>query len=595
MRIPAYTTVAALLAASLAFPASATVGPLVSQAGSSADQAAVHGDARFDQPYTGFAPASTVLHPGTPGQAGLDPGPIEAFQRSITTWEDPASGADYLFPGATSLMVHNGTVVERAADGYAVKYADATTELPDDQKVPARTDTIYDLASLSKLFTSLVAVQELEAGRLDLDTPVAHYLPDFAANGKGDITIEQLLTHTSGFDADPVPSLWKGYPDIPSRRKAILDTKPINPPGTTYLYSDLNMLSMQLVLEQVTGKPLDQLVGERITGPLHMTDTGYNPPAAKLPRIAATEFEATPPRGMVRGSVHDENSWALNGVAGHAGVFSTVDDLAVLAQTILNGGVYKGHRILSEHGVRLLEQNFNQAFPDDSHGLGFELDQIWYMGGLSGPQTLGHTGFTGTSLVIDPASRSFAVLLTNRVHPTRNTPSTNPARRGIAQALATAMKVDAPGGGRSWYAGQGGATTSTLTTGKLAASGPAAVDFSTFVNTESTDLLSLQASTDGGTTWSPVTLRVTGKGAPSGEVTALSGQSVRAWWRVHAEVPQASDGLQLRWKYTTDPSYEGRGVNLTGLKVSDGSHVLLDSNRPDAALTADGWQQLPGR
>ncbi|MFI6346059.1 serine hydrolase [Streptomyces sp. NPDC050560] len=592
MRIPAYTALAALLAA-VAFPASATAGPMTG--GPDHGHGGGHRpDARFDRPYDGFAPANTVLRRGTPQRAGLDPDPIGAFRSAVDTWDDPASGANYLFPGATTLMAHDGTVVERDAAGYAVKYADADTELPAGQRVPARTDTIYDLASLSKLFTSLAAVQQIEAGTIDLDTPVAHYLPDFAANGKGSITIRQLLTHTSGFDADPAPSLWEGYPDIASRRKAILDTKPINAPGTTYLYSDLNMLSMQLVLEKVTGKPLDKLVSERITRPLHLTDTGYNPPAYKLPRIAATEYESTPARGMVRGSVHDENAWALNGVAGHAGVFSTVDDLAVLAQTILNGGVYKGRRILSEHGVKLMEENFNQAFPDDSHGLGFELDQIWYMGGLSGPGTLGHTGFTGTSLVIDPASRSFAILLTNRVHPTRDTPSTNGPRRDIATALAKAMAVAPPGGGSTWYAGQAGATTSTLTTDRLPASGTAEVAFDTFVNTEPTDLLTLEASTDDGTTWTPVKLHATGRGAPSGEVTSLSGQSVRAWWRVRAEVQGAGDGLRLRWKYTTDPVYEGRGVDLAGLRVTSGSTVLLDGDRPGAALSADGFDRLPG-
>ncbi|MFF2650355.1 serine hydrolase [Streptomyces sp. NPDC058045] len=535
-----------------------------------------------------------MLRPGTPERAGLDPAPIDAFQRALATWENPASGTNYLFPGATALMVRDGTVVHRSASGYAVKYADAKTELPADQQVPARTDTIYDLASVSKLFTSLLAVQQLEAGSLDLETPVAKYLPGFEANGKEKVTIRQLLTHTSGFDSGPVPSLWKGYPDTASRRQAVLDAKPINAPGTTYLYSDLNMLSMQLVLEKVTGKPLDVLLHERITGPLHLDDTGYNPPKSKLDRVAATEYQASPARGMVRGSVHDENAWSLDGVAGHAGVFSTVDDLAVLAQTILNGGVYKGKRVLPEHGVRLLQQNFNQDFPDDSHGLGFELDQIWYMGGLSGPSTMGHTGYTGTSLVIDPASRSFAILLTNRVHPGRSTPSTNAARRGITQTLAKAMPVKAPGNGPSWYADQAGSTTSTVTTGALPAKGPVGVDFDTFVNTEPTDQLVLEASNDDGGTWSQIPMRVKGKGAPGGEVTFLSGQSVRAWWTVHAEVTKADEGVKLRWRYTTDPLYEGRGVNLTGMKVREGDHMLLNSDRPDAPLTAEGWKRNAG-
>jgi CubicO group peptidase (beta-lactamase class C family) len=515
--------------------------------------------ARFDRPYAGFAPADTVLHAGSPAQAGLNPAPIDAFNQQLAAW------VPSIYPGATVLLAHNGVVVDRTATGEAVKFKDATTQLPPDQQVPARTDTIYDLASLSKLFTSIVAVQQLEAGRIALDTPVAHYLPEFATNGKGAITIEQLLTHTSGLAPDPVPSLWQGYPDIPSREKAILDATPAAPAGTQYVYSDLNMLTMQLVVQEVTGKPLDQLVHEGITGPLHLVDTGYNPPASKLGRIAATEYETAPPRGMVHGSVHDENAWAMGGVAGHAGVFSTVDDLAVLSQAILNGGVYRGHRILSEHGVRLMEENFNQKFPDDSHGLGFELDQIWYMGGLSGPNTLGHTGFTGTSLVIDPWSRSFAILLTNRVHPIRNTPSTNGARRAAAQALAQAMTVQPPGGGKSWFSGQGGGSTSTLTTGTL--HGPVQVAFDAFVNTESTDLLTLEASTDGGATWTAVPLTVRGQ---SGSQPALSGQSVRAWRQVRAQVAGSPNGLVLRWRYTTDPSYEGRGVNVADIRLSCG-------------------------
>jgi CubicO group peptidase (beta-lactamase class C family) len=581
MRIPALTAAVALLASLT----------LSMAGGAAAAPAGQHPDGgRFDRPYTGFAPAGTVLRPGTPRDAGLDAAPIDAFEQRMAGWEDPAAGAGYLFPGATTLMAHDGVVVERGAGGYAVKYAGPGTELPPDQWIPARTDTIYDLASLSKLFTSIVAMQQLEAGRIDLGAPVAHYLPEFAANGKDGITVEQLLTHTSGLDADPMPSLWQGYPDIPSREKAVLDAKPIHAPGTAYLYSDLNMLSMQLVLEKVTGRPLDTLVRDGITKPLHMTDTGYNPPPDKLPRIAATEYQSSPARGLVWGHVHDENAWALGGVAGHAGVFSTVDDLAVLAQTILNGGTYKGHRILSGNSVRLMEQNFNQAFPGDSHGLGFELDQIWYMGGLSGPQTLGHTGYTGTSLVIDPWSRSFVILLSNRVHPSRTTPSTNPPRRAIGEAMAQAMRVAAPGGGPLWYSGQGGGTTSTLTTGPLTAAAPVDVDFSAFVNTESTDLLSVEDSLDGGATWHALPLTVTGRGAPSGTPTSLSGQTVRAWWHVHTGIPQPAGAFQLRWRYTTDPVYEGRGVDLARLSVTSGLHPVPGSG---ALTPAGAWQLLP--
>ena len=196
--------------------------------------------------------------------------------------------------------------------------------------------------------------------------------------------MRQLLTHTSGFPAW-LP-LWSSYPTPEARIQAVYDAKLANPPGTTYLYSDLNMITAGKLVELVTGKPLDQVVHDRITGPLGMSDTGYNPPASELDRIAATEYETAPPRGMVRGSVHDENAWALNGVAGHAGVFSTADDLAVLAQTLINGGSYGDTRILQRGlGATPCSHNENAAFPGNSHGLGFELDQRWYMDALSRP------------------------------------------------------------------------------------------------------------------------------------------------------------------------------------------------------------------
>ena len=187
----------------------------------------------------------------------------------------------------------------------------------------------------------------------------------------------------------------------------MLDVAPTSTPGTTYVYSDLNLITLGVLLERQTGSSLDRLVAQRITGPLGMKDTGYNPDPSLKPRIAATEFQSAPARGMVWGEVHDENAWSLGGVAGHAGVFSTAQDMAVLSQAMLNGGTYGGDRILSPSSVEAMTTNYNVAFPDDAHGLGFELDQRWYMSGLSGPRTAGHTGYTGTSVVIDFASRSF--------------------------------------------------------------------------------------------------------------------------------------------------------------------------------------------
>ncbi|MGI5350773.1 serine hydrolase domain-containing protein [Streptomyces sp. CA-250714] len=603
MRVSAYVilpaSVLVVLAALLA-----PVPPSTASDGQGPGPATGPGFSRgFDRPVQGFAPADTVLRRATPAEEGLDPAPIDAFLRRLKGWTDPERGADYLFPGATALLGHDGAVVARRASGDAVRFT-AEGELPPGQRVPARTDTIYDLASLSKLFTAIVAVQQLDAGRLRLNAPVARYLPAFAAQGKGGITVEQLLTHTSGLPADPRPPLWENSGGLRARQQAILRTRPVTPPGAAYRYSDLNLISLQLLLERVTGRRLDALVREGITEPLRMRDTSYNPPAAWRPRIAATSYKASPDRGLLRGTVHDDNAWALGGVAGHAGIFSTVDDLAVLAQALLNGGTYKGRRILRPHAVTLLERNYTSRFPGDDHGLGFEIDQAWYMGGLSSPRTVGHTGFTGTSLVIDRQSRSFAILLTNRVHPLDETPSTNPARRALAQALARSIPVRAPGGGRSWFDGPtdgqdtggtsgtsdddtGGQGGSTLTTGPLVVApprsrGPLRIGYDAFVDTDETDRFALEQSTDGGRSWRTV---------PG---TERSGYHGRAWQRVHARLPAGPypAGLRLRWRYTTAVS-GGRGVNLAGVLVTDGARVLLNSDCPDAPLTAHGWRPLP--
>ncbi|WP_033292937.1 serine hydrolase domain-containing protein [Amycolatopsis jejuensis] len=549
-----------------------------------------HDTGRFDRPQHGFAPASTTLRDGSPGDVGLDPQPIRDAEQFLKSWTQPDVSGHPHFSGAVGLLAHEGVIVDRYAVGGALRYADAKgTELPPQQQVPMRNDTIFDLASISKLFTSIAALQLTEQGKLDVNAPVTSYLPEFAANGKQDVTVEQLLTHTSGFDADPSPSLWAGYPDIPARRKAILDSPLKNPPGSTYLYSDLNLLTLGLLIEKLSGKPLDQVVHDRITAPLGMTDTGYNPPAAKLDRIAATEYETTPPRGLVRGQVHDENAWALGGVAGHAGVFSTAGDLAVLCQAILNGGSYRGHRILQPGTVEKMLTNYNQRFPGDEHGLGFELDQPWYMGALSSPVSAGHTGFTGTTLVIDPESRSFALLLTNRVHPTRTWGSINPARQVWATSLAKAMAVRPVKGPDAWYASLDNDGTATLSTRLLPSSGPLRVSFHAFVDTAGPgDPLRLESSTDG-VNWQPVSLVARGRGAPAGEVPSLSGHGHRSWWQVSAEVP-APVATALRWRYSTDASYTGRGISLDGVKVTERGQTVLDGEQNPSALVPSGWR-----
>ena len=559
----------------------AVVGSLVTPGPAAADD--------FSKPDRGFAPPNTVLSDASPASLGLDPAPIAESVAQIHAHEQSPPGGHPLFAGAVGIMGHEGRIVERDASGWALRYADATTELPRDQWEPMRTDTVFDLASMSKLFTSIAVVQLVEEGKVSLESPVAAYLPEFAANGKESVTVRQLLTHTSGFTSW-LP-LWSRWPDKASRIKAVMDQPLSNPPGTTYLYSDLNLITLGVMVERLRGEPLDVVVHDRITAPLGMKDTGYNP--TDKTRTAATEYQTAPPRGMVRGEVHDENAWSLGGVAGHAGVFSTVDDLAVLSQALLNGGAYRGERILSRKSVEALITNFNEAFPGDDHGLGFELNQRWYMDALSGPRTAGHTGYTGTSIVIDFTSRSFAILLTNRVHPSRNWGSVNGARREWAHGLAASMGIRPRHGDTAWVTGSDNAATTTLTTPVLAVgTGGARLGFDLFLDTEETDLLRLERSTDGGATWTPLPFEVRDRGQTETADGVVSGSGTRRWVQVRADLPAGSQ--QLRWRHTTDGGYLGRGVAVDDILVQGPGGILLDGEKAPDTLTPQGWR-LAGR
>ncbi|MEV8374514.1 serine hydrolase domain-containing protein [Kribbella sp. NPDC056861] len=541
---------------------------------------------RFDHPYDGYAPKSTLLRDATPAKAGLDPAPIDAALAQVAGWTQPSGTTKPLYAGAVTLLGHDGKVVTRTATGLALKYSDGSgTELPPDQQIPMRTDTIFDMASVSKLFTSIVVMQLVEKGKVGLDTPIATYVPEFAENGKAAITVRQALTHTTGLPA--FLPLWRDYPTPELRLNAALTAKLVNPSGSTYLYSDLNLISLGELAHRVSGKTLDKLVADGITKPLQMRDTGYNPDVKKKPRIAATEYQTAPARGMVWGSVHDENAWSLNGVAGHAGVFSTADDLAVLAQTFLNGGSYRGARILKTDTVTAMVTNFNQGFPGNDHGLGFELNQRWYMGGLSSPRSAGHTGYTGTSVVIDFDSRSFAILLTNRVHPSRNWGSNNPARRAVVQGLALSLGVGPQHGKDAWFSGTTDASTSTLAAKVAVPAAGAKVSFDLFVDTEDSDLLWLETSADGAT-WTKVPFTVRDRGSVTDTDGTISGSGDRHWHQVTADL--GAGDQTLRWRYTSDPLYQGRGVYVDGVKISSGRQVLFDGERHPESFTASGWR-----
>jgi CubicO group peptidase (beta-lactamase class C family) len=545
-------------------------------------------EGRFDRPQPGFASARTELRASTPSRVGLDPAPLDAAWRAIEGYTEPQATGRPLYPGAVLSYGHHGRVVLTRATGYSRLYADGSgTPLPESDRIATRTDTIYDLASVSKLFTSIVVMQQVEAGRVDLDAPVARYLPEFTEHSaaspydKSGVTVRQLLTHTSGFPAF-VP-LWKNFPDPASRVRGAVTADLTADAGTRYLYSDLNLITLGALVTRVSGKPLDALVAQGITRPLKMRDTGYNPTErARRDRIAATEFQAVPDRGMVWGEVHDENAWSFGGVAGHAGVFSTARDLGVLAQTMLNGGTYDGHRILRSTSVRQMITNENAEFATDAHGLGFELDQRWYMGGLSSLRTAGHTGYTGTSLVIDFASRSFVILLTNRVHPSRSWGSVNPARVAAAQGLAESLAVRPREGRTAWFSQTANARTATLTVPVPAAPRPLRLSWQQFTDTEASDPLTLQVSSDG-TTWTTLPYRL-GTESIAGPY-AISG--VRRWQPASAEVPAGATAV--RWTYVQDAALSGRGIYLDGITLRDGRRVVLDTERHPDRVVADGW------
>ncbi len=215
------------------------------------------------------------------------------------------------------------------------------------------------------------------------------------------------------------------------------------------------LIVLGALIERLTDEQLNHFIAKRITSPLEMHDTMFNPPQRLKPHIAATEYQTRVPRRMVWGEVHDEKAWALDGIAGHAGLFGTAKDIAIFGHMMLQEGKYGNKRILKPQTVRLMMKNFTPQFPDDNHGLGWELNQGWYMDAFTETNTMGHTGFTGTSLVISPQNKTILVLLTNRVHPSRNMGTINPLRRKVARMAADAIPIPLLDKRNVWFAGYG--------------------------------------------------------------------------------------------------------------------------------------------
>ncbi len=334
--------------------------------------------------------------------------------------------ADNNIPGAVLLVGHNGSVVYRKA--YGSRALEPRHEV-------MTVDTIFDLASLTKVIATTTAVMQLmEHGKVRMNDPVAKYLPEFAQNGKEDITVRQLMTHYSGLAPDlDLATPWDGKE---TAFKLAFAEPPAQPPGSSFTYSDINFITLGALVETISGQSLDAYTTERIFAPLKMLHTRFTPPAAWKPRIAPTQYDDT--QHMLRGVVHDPTARRMGGVAGHAGLFSTANDLAKFAQALLNGG----DGILSSEAVAKMTQPEQPPSAPVVRGFGWDIDSPFSSnrGDFLPVGSYGHTGFTGTSLWIDPTTETYIVLLTNSVHP-RGKGNAIGLRSKVATEVAAALTL----------------------------------------------------------------------------------------------------------------------------------------------------------
>ena len=337
--------------------------------------------------------------------------------------------AHHQCPGGVLWLEHNGDIYQKA---YGSRALVPTNE-------PMTEDTIFDAASLTKVVATTPVIMLLaERGRIKLDEPVCSYLPEFKGEGRELVTVRELMTHTSGLPEDiETKSDWHGQPE--AIKKACAE-KLRTPPGTAFKYSDINFFLLGEIVQRVSHAPLEVFVHREIFAPLKMNDTGYLPAQDKLPRIAPTEVVDGKPW---RGVVHDPTARHMGGVAGHAGLFITAADLARYARMLLNLGELDGVRILKPETVKLMTSVQTPPGISAKRGLGWDIDSAF-----SGPRgehfpvgSYGHTGWTGGSLWIDPASKTFIIFLSNRNHPSE-TGSVIALRRKLG-TLAAESLVDA--------------------------------------------------------------------------------------------------------------------------------------------------------
>ncbi len=332
---------------------------------------------------------------------------------------------DRQVPGAVLLVGHNGQVIYRKAFGNRAL---------EPRRETMTADTIFDIASLTKVVATTTAVMQLvQKGEVRVNDPVAKYLFEFAENGKDDVTVRNLLTHFSGlredFDLNPP---WQGRD---AGLHLAFAEKLAYPPGSRFLYSDTNFIALGALVERVSGSTLDEYCAKKIFGPLQMTHTRFLPPAAWRPKIAPTEYDEQ--GKMLRGVVHDPRARRMGGVAGHAGLFSTADDLSKFARALL-----KGSAVLAGEMVEKMTTPQQPPTAQVLRGFGWDIDSPFSSnrGDLLPVGSFGHTGFTGTSMWIDPTTQTYIILLTNAVHP-RGKGSAIALRSKVATAVAAALPL----------------------------------------------------------------------------------------------------------------------------------------------------------
>jgi CubicO group peptidase (beta-lactamase class C family) len=366
---------------------------------------------------------------------GFRPGGLEAVDAVVA-----AGVSSRAFPGGVLAVGCDGVLAHLRAFGRLSYDPDAAE---------VATDTLYDLASLTKVVvTTTLSMILVDEGKLDLDARVHTFFPAFSGPAKERVTVRQLLTHSGGLQ------WWAPlYKEVQGKRaylERIVAMDLAYEPGAKSVYSDLGIILLGDILERVGGMPFEEMARKRVFQPLEMKDARYRPPAELLPRIAPTEND--PWRGrVVRGEVHDENALALGGVAPHAGLFATASDLAHLAQLLLDGGSFGGRRIVSRATVELFTER--AGVPVSSRALGWDTPtdesgqrsstsgQPGYSsaGSLFSARSFGHTGFTGTSMWMDPERELYVILLTNRVHPTRDNNAIREVRAQVADAVVRAL------------------------------------------------------------------------------------------------------------------------------------------------------------